>query len=137
MPTGGNRGGLKCPLGASAPYSVADTRARVGAAAQPMHRLDAAAAAEGQRPTSTIPCPQLPSPDSSSCTGSGTGSTPWRTSSAHKTSSKWLFFSPLGSFEALCMSRDERGEGRGTGHRWELVHPSRFSQSRNLHPLDL
>lgn len=66
MLTGGNRGGLKCPLGASASYSVADTRARVGAAAQPMHQRDAAAAAEGQHLTSTIPCPQLPSPDPSS-----------------------------------------------------------------------
>lgn len=110
MLTGRNRGGLKCPLEVSVTSCVADTRARVGDAAQPMHQLDAAAAAEEQHLASTIPCPQLPSPDSSSCMRSGTGLTPWRTSSAHETSSKQVFFSPLGSFEAICMSWDEKGE---------------------------
>lgn len=109
--------------------SLADTRARMGDAAQPMHQLDAAAAAEARHLGSTIPCPQLPSPDSSSCIGSGTGLTPWRTSSAHETSSKWVFFSPLGSFEGIGKSWDETGEGSGTGHRWDLAHPSCFSES--------
>lgn len=81
----------------------------------------------GSTLASTIPCPQLPHPDSFD--SSGTGLAPCRTSSAHKTSSKWVVFSPLGSFEAIGMSWDETGEVRGTGHRWELAHPSYFSKS--------
>lgn len=125
---GAHRGKLKCPLGVSVSPSVADTTARVGDAAQPIHQLDVAAAAEEQHLASTIPCLQWPSPDSSSCIGSGTGLTPWRTSSAHKNSSKWVFFSPLCSFEAIRMSWHERSDGSRMRQRWELVHSFCFTE---------
>lgn len=124
----GNRGRLKCPLGVSVSPSVDDTRARVGEAAQPIHQFDVAAAAEEQHLASTIPCLQWPFPDYSSCTGSGTGLIPWKTSSAHETSSKWVFFSPLCSFEAIRMSWHDRSDGSRMGQRWELVHSFCFSK---------